>query len=89
MFRVGGRWAVREIVDMELIWREIFDADVLPMILIAEARPATAEDEVAIRLADESCVHREEGARKPTFRLGDLTEHKGALSRRKLPSPGR
>jgi hypothetical protein len=46
------------------------------MILIAEARPATADDEVAIRLADESCVYREEGARKPTFRLADLTEHK-------------
>jgi SAM-dependent methyltransferase len=76
MFKVGARWAIREIVDMELIWREIFDADVLPMILIAEARPATTTDEVVIRLADESCVHHEEGARKPTFQLADLPEHK-------------
>lgn len=76
MFKVGARWAVREIVDMELIWRDIFDADVLPMILIAEARPATTEDVVVIRLADESCVHHEEGARKPTFRFFDLPEHR-------------
>jgi SAM-dependent methyltransferase len=76
LFQIGGRWAIREIVDMELIWREIFDADVLPMVLIAEACPAAEDDEVLIRLADESCVHRDEGARKPTFRLTDLPEHR-------------
>jgi hypothetical protein len=63
----GGRWTIREIVDMELIWRDIFDADVLPMILIAEARPPQGNDEVVIRLADESCVIRIEGAKRPTF----------------------
>ena len=76
MFKVGARWAVREIVDMELIWRDIFDADVLPMILIAEACPAKTDDEVIIRLADETCVLREEGARKPTFRFSNLPEHR-------------
>jgi SAM-dependent methyltransferase len=76
LFQIGGRWAIREIVDMELIWREVFDADVLPMVLIAEACSAAEDDEVLIRLADESCVHREEGARKPTFRLADLPEHR-------------
>ncbi len=35
----GGRWTIREIVDLEVIWRHVFDADVLPMLLIAEARP--------------------------------------------------
>lgn len=74
LFQVGGRWTIREIVDMELIWRDVFDADVLPMVLIAEARPATEEDKVAVRIADESCVHKEEGARKSIFRLDALPE---------------
>lgn len=56
LFAPGGRWTIREIVDMELIWRSVFDADVLPMILIAEARPARLEDRVTIHLADERCV---------------------------------
>jgi len=56
LFAPGGRWTIREIVDMELIWRSVFDADVLPMILMAEARPARVEDRVTIHLADERCV---------------------------------
>ena len=56
LFAPGGRWTIREIVDMELIWRSVFDADVLPMILIAQARPPRADDRVTIRLADETCV---------------------------------
>ena len=39
LFGPGGRWTITEIVDLEVIWRHVFDADVLPMILIAEARP--------------------------------------------------
>lgn len=35
----GGRWTIKEIVDLEVIWRHVFDADVLPMLLIVEARP--------------------------------------------------
>jgi hypothetical protein len=38
LFGPDGRWTIREIVDLEAIWRHIFDADVLPIILIAEAR---------------------------------------------------
>ncbi len=34
-----GRWTITEIVDLEVIWRHVFDADVLPMLLIVEARP--------------------------------------------------
>lgn len=58
LFAPGGRWTVREIVDMELIWRDVFDADVLPMILIAEARAPTDEDQVTIRLVDDTSVVR-------------------------------
>lgn len=39
LFGPDGRWTVKEIVDLEVIWRNIFDADVLPIVLIAEARP--------------------------------------------------
>lgn len=39
LFGPDGRWTIREIVDLEVIWRNVFDADVLPLILIAEARP--------------------------------------------------
>ena len=56
LFMPGGRWTIREIVDMELIWRSVFDADVLPMILIAEARAPKEDDRVIIHLADERCV---------------------------------
>ncbi|TAY80978.1 N-6 DNA methylase [Rhizobium ruizarguesonis] len=39
LFGPDGRWTIKEIVDLEVIWRNVFDADVLPIILIAEARP--------------------------------------------------
>ncbi len=35
----NGRWTIREICDMEVIWREVFDAKTLPMVIIIEARP--------------------------------------------------
>ena len=38
LFGPGGRWTIKEIVDLEVIWRNVFDADVLPIVLIAEAR---------------------------------------------------
>ena len=74
LFLPNARWAIREIVDLELIWSSIFDADVLPMLLIAEATPATSEDHVVIRLADESCVIYEGGAKRPTFCFDHLPE---------------
>jgi SAM-dependent methyltransferase len=39
LFGPTGRWTIREIVDLETIWKHVFDVRVLPMILIAEARP--------------------------------------------------
>lgn len=39
LFGPNGRWTIKEVIDLEVIWRHVFDADVLPMILIAEARP--------------------------------------------------
>lgn len=39
LFGPDGRWTIKEIVDLEVIWRNVFDADVLPIVLIAEARP--------------------------------------------------
>ena len=39
LFGPNGRWTIKEIVDLEVIWRSVFDADVLPLIVIAEARP--------------------------------------------------
>ena len=39
LFGPEGRWTITEIVDLEVIWKSIFDADVLPIVLIAEARP--------------------------------------------------
>ena len=39
LFGPDGRWTITEIVDLEVIWKNIFDADVLPIVLIAEARP--------------------------------------------------
>ncbi len=80
LFLPDGRWAIREIVDLELIWSDIFDADVLPMLLIAEATPAKADDEVSIRLADESCVEYHPGAKRPTFRFDHLPEQKVAYA---------
>jgi hypothetical protein len=76
LFRAEERWAIREIVDLELIWSQVFDADVLPMLLIAEACPAKADDEVIIRLADESCVEYVAGAKRPTFKFDHLPEQK-------------
>ncbi|WP_420967083.1 HsdM family class I SAM-dependent methyltransferase [Bradyrhizobium sp. B120] len=36
LFQPDGRWAIREIVDLELIWSKVFDADVLPMLIIRQ-----------------------------------------------------
>jgi SAM-dependent methyltransferase len=76
LFALGGRWTIREIVDMELIWRDVFDARVLPMILIAEARPAIAGDRVTIRLADHRCVltERSKTRTRAAFNLADAPE---------------
>ena len=71
LFVPGGRWTITEIVDMELIWRHIFDADVLPMILFAEARAARDTDTVTVRHVDETSIIPSSIGRRarPTFNL--------------------
>lgn len=73
-FRPGGRWVIREVVDLEAIYRDVFDADVLPAIVIAENRPATPDDVVSVRFADASCVRREHSDTVPEFDLEGLPE---------------
>ena len=74
LFAPGGRWTIREVVDLEIIYRQVFDADVLPAILIAENRPAREDDTVSIRFADVSCVQPHESDALPEFALTDLPE---------------
>ena len=59
LFALGGRWTITEIVDMELIWKRVFDAKVLPMIVFAEARPPNKDDVVTLRHVDDSSVKRD------------------------------
>ena len=56
LFEVGGRFCVLEIVDMEMISPLVFDAAVNPIVLLAENRPAKAEDKIILRIAGEECV---------------------------------
>lgn len=56
-----GRWTVREIVDLELISPQLFGADVVCMILLAERRPPQPDDTVRLRVADERCAIFTEG----------------------------
>lgn len=74
LLAVGGRWAIREIVDLEIIYRQVFDADVLPAIIIVENRPARATDSIAIRFADAACVKYHAEDALPEFDLAALPE---------------
>jgi hypothetical protein len=74
LFQLGGRWTIKEMVDLEVVWRHVFDGDVLPLILIVEARPPRPEDKVAIRLADKSCLEFHDGEKRPAFRFDKLPE---------------
>ena len=71
LFALGGRWTITEIVDMELIWKHVFDARVLPMIVFAEARPPRKDDVVTLRHVDEASVKRDLSNRqsRPMFDL--------------------
>ena len=74
LFSLGGRWTIREIVDLEVIYRQVFDADVLPAIFIAENRPARKEDTVSIKFADLRCVTLNSDNALPEFALDSLPE---------------
>ena len=80
LFAMGGRWTIREIVDLEIIYRKIFDADVIPAIFIAENREPREDDVVSIRIADSSCVKINSGNALPEFDLGSLPENKIAYN---------
>ncbi len=75
LFRIGGRFTIKEIVDLELVYESVFDADTIPMILIAEARPATDEDVVRFKIADPSAVQVEHDAIRPTFEFDGMPNH--------------
>lgn len=72
LFMLGQRWTIVEVIDLEVIYKKVFDADVLPAIFIAENRPARSEDMVSIRFADHSCVHHREGDALAEFNFDAL-----------------
>jgi SAM-dependent methyltransferase len=74
LFRIGGRWTIREIIDLEIIYKQVFDADVLPAIIIFENRPATANDIVSVRLASHECVKRDQLGALTSFDFESLVE---------------
>lgn len=74
LFCIGGRWTILEIIDLELIYRRVFDADVLPAIIICENRPALDEDTVSIRIATKECISEGEDGGLPEFAFRSLQE---------------
>ncbi len=56
LFKVGCKWRITEIVDMEAISDDVFDASVNPIIFMADTKPATKNDKVCIRVASHECV---------------------------------
>jgi SAM-dependent methyltransferase len=78
LFGPAGRWTIREIIDLEVIYRKVFDADTLPAIFIAENRPPRDDDEVAISYADHSCVSHPDRDALAEFDLASLAVSKVA-----------
>ena len=74
LFSIGGRWTILEIIDLELIYRRVFDADVLPAIIICENRYALGEDTVSVRIATKECISEGEDGGLPEFAFGSLPE---------------
>lgn len=74
LFKIGGRWTITEIIDMEVIWNQVFDAKTLPVIIIAENRPAKLDDMVSIRLASQACVKHDHDSSLASFDLHGLQE---------------
>lgn len=98
LFAPGGRWTITEIVDLELVWKSVFDARVLPMILFAEARPPKEDDLVTVRHVDDASVKLDTTTRKarPIFDLtispesqlayADLFTPEGRIATRLTPA---
>ena len=76
LFAIGGRWTILEIVDLEVIWRSVFDAKAITAIFIVENRPATPDDTVSIRFADTSCVKPHGADSLPDFDLDSLPDNR-------------
>ncbi|BCO29470.1 hypothetical protein MIZ03_4393 [Rhodoferax lithotrophicus] len=74
LFEIGGRWRICEIVDLEIIWKSVFDAKAITAIFIAENRPAITSDTVSIRFADYSCVKITDLDSVPEFDIRSLKE---------------
>jgi hypothetical protein len=74
LFAIGARWTILEIIDLELIYKQVFDADVLPAIIICENRPALESDKVSIRIATKECVSKAEDGGLPEFAFDSLPE---------------
>lgn len=74
LFEIGARWTIKEILDLEIIYRQVFDADTLPAIIICENRPATVDDKVSVRIANRECVHPGEEGALPDFDFESLHE---------------
>lgn len=72
LFCIGGRWTILEILDLEIIYRSVFDADVIPAVIICERRPATAEDRVSISVANSGCVKHQDSDSVPEFDFDGL-----------------
>jgi hypothetical protein len=86
LFRIGGQFTVLEVVDLEVIAPQVFDAAVNPIVLIAQNRPATAQDKVCIRVAGPECVLDAEGrqfdlerASKALFDYADVWTKDGRI----------
>jgi len=74
LFAIGARWSIREVIDLELIYRHVFDADVLPVIIICDNCSAVASDTVSIRIASRDCVIPGDDGSMPDFTFESLPE---------------
>lgn len=64
-----GRWTIREIVDLEVIWKYVFDVRILPMVLV-EARPPRLP--ISDELLDPATPLPENGVRRLQVRAARL-----------------
>lgn len=75
LFALGQRWTIKEIVDLEVVYKYVFDAWVYTAVIIVENRPARPDDVVLVRFADVSSVHQTAAGGVPDFDLEGLPVH--------------
>jgi hypothetical protein len=77
LFRPGGRFRVRRLVDLEAFHALVFpEAKVIPVLFFAEPVGALADGEVEVITPDMSCVERPADGTRPTFALGRAPIHR-------------